>query len=194
MKTEPDHLMRTRRDPDLWDRMVNSKFAGVQPILSEQESILAARKLYRHAMGKSFTGKVEITSGNRYTWVNRGVLRVNPDKREVHVRGLRALIHDLSHYCHTRLHPRDKPHSIRQVRLEAKLVKFALDRGWHEGGLRVAEKSEKPKPDLVDQRYRRMISRREKWRKESERAARLLEKAEREVRAYERRHRGRLSI
>jgi hypothetical protein len=32
----------------------------------------------------------------------------------------------MSHYCHWRLHPNDKPHSIRQARLEAKLAKFAV--------------------------------------------------------------------
>jgi hypothetical protein len=132
------------RDADLWNRMVNDKFGGVQPILSEGESLIAARKLYRHAFGKAFPGKVELTKGNRYTWVRRGVLYVNPDKREGHTRGLRSIIHDLSHYAHSRLNPKDAPHSIRQARLEARLAKFALDRGWHEGGL------SKPKPEPVE--------------------------------------------
>jgi hypothetical protein len=48
---------RTRRDPGLWDRMVNDKFSGQQPILSGEESIAAAKKLYRHAMGKSWRGE-----------------------------------------------------------------------------------------------------------------------------------------
>jgi len=119
--------------------MVNSKFNGVQPILSPEESLVAARKLYRHAFGKAFPGEVRLTTGNRYTWVRRGVLSVNPDKREGHTRGLRSIIHDLSHYAHSRLNPRDAPHSIRQARLEARLAKFALDRGWHEGGLTKAK-------------------------------------------------------
>lgn len=185
-----------RRDPELWDRMVNSRFGGEQPILSGEESLAAARKLYRHAMGKPWPGKWELTSGNRYTWPRRGVFRVNPDKRERETRGLRAIIHDVSHYCHGRLHPNDSAHSIRQVRLEARLVKFALERRWHEGTLkrepRTPEPVVKDKPDVVVQRYRRMIARRDKWAAELERATRLLAKAEAEVRTYERRHKERL--
>src|SRR5688500_10089818 len=105
----------TLRDPAAWDRLVNSKFES-QPILSPEESLIAAKKLYRHAFGRAFPGKVELASGNRYTWVRRGVLYVNPDKRELHTRGLRSIIHDLSHYAHSRLNPRDAPHSIRQAR------------------------------------------------------------------------------
>ncbi len=188
-----DAKSRTRRDPQLWDRLVNDRFED-QPILSPEASVLAARKLYRHAMGKAFTGKVELTSGRRYTWIRRGVMYVNPDCRQSRIRGLRAIIHDLSHWCHYRLHPRDKPHSVRQARLESKLVTFAITRGWHEGALVVEPKPEKPKPDLVVQRHARMISRRDKWRREAERAKRLLAKVEREVRAYERSHAERLAI
>lgn len=187
----------TKRDPELWERMVNSKFAGQQPILSDEESMIAARKLYRHAMGKPWPWRWEITSGNRYTWARGRVFRVNPDKRELHVRGLRALIHDMSHFCHRMLHPEDAPHSIRQARLEARLVKFALDRKWHEGALKPEPKlvpvvEPKAKPDVVKQRYSRLVSRRDKWEREFERAKRLLAKASSEVKTYERRHGSRL--
>jgi hypothetical protein len=180
------------RDRGLWDRLVNDRFGSAQPILSPEESIVAARKLYRHAMGKAFPGKVELTSGNRYTWVRRGVLMVNPDKRERDARGLRAIIHDMSHYCHRRLHPNDSPHSPRQARLEGRLVKFALERGWTDGALKRDPPAPKAKPDVVEQRYRRMVARRDKWAREIERAKRLHAKAERETRDYERRHRERL--
>lgn len=180
------------RDPGLWDRLVNDRFGSAMPILSPQESIAAARKLYRHAMGKSFPGKIVLTSGNRYTWVRRGVMAVNPDKRERDARGLRALIHDLSHYCHSRLHPQDSPHSARQARLEGKLVTFALSRGFTEGALKREPAAPKPKPDLIQQRYSRMVNRRDKYARELERAKRLLAKATREVREYERRHSSRV--
>lgn len=184
-----------RRDPGLWDRMVNERFGGEQPILSGEESIKAARKLYRLAMGKQWRGKVEVTTGNRYTWVRRGVLFVNPDKREVHTRGLRSIIHDMSHYCHRLLHPADSAHSVRQARLERDMVEAAIDRGWLDGSLKPPAKPEpapKAKPDVVQHRYARMVARRDKWAREAERAKRLLAKAEREVRTYERRHRDRI--
>ncbi len=181
------------RDPGLWDRLVNDRFGSAQPILSPQESILAARKLYRHAMGKAFPGEVTLTSGNRYTWVRRRVLVVNPDKRERDARGLRAMIHDISHYCHSRLHPNDSAHSPRQARLEGKLVTFALAKGFTEGALKRDPPAPKAKPDIVQQRYARMVNRRDKYAREMERAKRLLAKAEREVREYGRRHKDRIA-
>jgi hypothetical protein len=156
-------------------------------------------------------------------YVRETVLLVNPDKREGHTRGLRSIIHDLSHFAHSQLNPRDAPHSIRQARLEARLAKFALDRGWHEGGLTKPKpvpvqpepveapvafepddgvriepafvaKLAKAKPDRVADRYRKMVARRDRWKAAAERATRLLAKAEAEVRTYERRHRDRLGI
>lgn len=102
------------------------------------------------------------------------------------------MIHDLSHAFHRRLHPGDSSHSRRQAMLEAKLVRFAIQRKWHEGALRREPKPEPAKPDPVVQRHRRMVSRRDRWADQLERAKRLLAKAQREVRAYERRHGDRL--
>jgi hypothetical protein len=190
-------LSRTRRDHALWDRRVNDLWGGARPVLSPEESILAARKLYRHAMGKAWTGKWAVVTGRRHTWPRRGTFYVNPD-RPWGERGLRGIIHMIAHWCHRRLHPGDKPHSIRQLRLEAKLTKFALARKWHEGTLKKEPKAEpvkveKAQPDRIMQRYHRMSARRDKWEKELTRARRLLTKAQREVRAYERRHKERLT-
>jgi hypothetical protein len=172
-----NYLSKTRRDHDLWDAKINDKWGGVQPVLSPEESLLAAKKLYRHAMGKAWPRKWALTSGRRYTWPRSGVFYVNPDRRGFGTRGLRDII---------------------QLRLEARLTKFALDRRWHEGALKkeptaAAAPVEKSKPDVVVQRYSRMVGRRDKWKRELERAKRLFAKAESEVRAYERRHRERLS-
>lgn len=201
----------TLRDAETWEKLVNTQFEG-NPILSGEDSLAAARKLYRHAMGKAWTGRVQLVSGNRYTWVRRGVLHVNPDKSEVHARGLRAIIHDLSHYAHRWLHPNDAPHSIRQARLERDLARFAVARGWHEGKPVVAIKAPpelapeapeysghltlppaaKAKPDRVAVRYARLVARRNKYATELARATRLLAKVTTEVKVYERRHKERL--
>lgn len=191
------HLTKTRRDHALWDKRVNDQWSGRQPVLSPEESLLAAKKLYRHAMGKAWPRKWELTSGRRYTWPRSGVFYVNPDRRGFGTRGLRDIVHLISHWCHRRLHPGDKPHSIRQLRLEAKLTKFALDRRWHEGALRKEPKpeptkTETTKPDRVQQRYRKIVVRRDKWLAALDRAKRLHEQAYREMRAYERRHGDRL--
>ena len=118
---------KNETEKGLWDRLVNNKFDGKQPILSEVDSLYAARKLYRKAMGKEWRGEVKLTSGNRYTWIRRGVFYVNPDKREgVNVRGLRAIIHDVSHICHWRLRPNDAAHSKHQAYLERDLTDYAI--------------------------------------------------------------------
>lgn len=194
---------RSRRDHSLWDKAINEQWGGLRPILSPEESLAAAKKLYRHAMGIAWSGKWELTSGRRRTWP-----RWREDgNRMVHVffvnheKGLRDIVHLISHYCHRRLHRYDKPHSIRQVRLEAKLTKFAISRRWHEGTLKKeptpeaeATQVESPmKPDKVHLRYRRMVARRDKWRQELDRSKRLFAKAEAEVRGYERRHGERLN-
>ena len=187
---------RSRRDHSLWDGAISDQWGGRRPILSPEESLAAARKLYRHATGKAWRGKWALVSGNRLTYPRNGTFYVNPDRVYNSERGLRDIIHLISHYCHRRLHPHDKPHSLRQLRLEARLTKFALERRWHEGALKATAKPIKapaPKPDAVALRYRRMVSRRDKWKAEAIRATRLLEKAERELRAYERRHRERLA-
>lgn len=189
---------RTRRDPGLWDKMVNDRFGGEQPVLSGEESIAAAKKLYRHAMGKSWRGKWALTSGRRHTWPRYGTFYVNPNRDRWGDSGLRDIIHAISHYAHRQLHPYDKPHSIRQARLEGKLAKFAVDRNcWQDGKLKpkpAPEPVAKVKPDKVQARYQRLVNRRNKYAKEMERIKRLLPKAEREVRAYERRHGERLTL
>jgi hypothetical protein len=186
------------RNPDLWEQHVNSKWNGEQPILSAEESILAAKKLYRHIMKKEPPYRIRITSGNRYTWVRRGVLSINPDKREMRCRGLRALIHDLSHWCHSRLHPGDSAHSKRQMIIERRMVAFAIKRDWGHGGLKKPEPAPKPepepkaKPDVVVDRYLKMVKRRDKWAADLERAKRLHAKAEKEARQYLNRNKERL--
>jgi hypothetical protein len=189
-------LSRTRRDHSLWDRRVNDLWGGHKPVLSPEETLAAARKLWRHATGKAWTGKWEVTSGRCHTWPRRGTFYVNPNR---YGGGLRQLVHLIAHYAHRRLHPGDKPHSIRQLRLEAKLTKFAVARWGPQAPAKAAPaakvEAEAPtKPDKVVLRYRRMKARRDRWADQLDRSQRLLQKAEREVRAYERRHRGRLTV
>ena len=121
------------RDKTLWDTLVNDKFGGKSPVLSPEASITAAKRLYRKALGRPWKGPVKLTSGNRSTWVRRGVLVVNPNERH-NSGGLREIIHSISHYAHNRLHPDDAPHSRRQAKLEGKLVTYAIKSGWLEPG------------------------------------------------------------
>lgn len=191
----------TVRDPSLWDRLVNERWGGQSPVLSPDDSVKAAKRLYRHAMGRPWTGPVRVVTGNRRTWVRDGVLVVNPDEKSRGSRGgIREIIHSISHLAHYRLHPTEAPHSRRQVLLEGRLVTYALNAGWADGEVRrlgpapQEKPAPEPKPpvDKVVQKHARMVARRDKYRKELARIERLLAKAEREVRDYQRRHKGRV--
>ena len=110
----------------LWDRLVNNKWERRSPVLSGEDSIYAARKLYRKAMGQAWRGEFKLTSGNRYTWIRRGVFYVNPNKETWYLSGLRCIIHDVSHICHYRLRPNHEPHSKHQAYLERDLTDYAI--------------------------------------------------------------------
>jgi hypothetical protein len=180
---------KTRRDHKLWDDAINAKWNGQRPVLSPEESLLAAQKLYRHAMGKVWAGRWELTSGNRFTWPKGAVFYVNPNRTRGE-RGLRDIIHLISHWCHRRLHPADKPHSIRQMRLEARLTKFALDRKWHEGALKEKAKPLPAKPSQQEKAKRlvQLEQRLKRRREEFERAQRLLAKAAKDYRDHRAAH------
>lgn len=167
-------LSRTRRDHSLWDQRVNDLWGGHKPVLSPEETLAAARKLWRHATGKAWPGKWAVTSGRRHTWPRRGTFHVNPNR---YGGGLRQVIHLIAHYAHRRLHPGDKPHSIRQLRLEAKLTKFAVARwGKDAPAPKVKAKPLPPKPSQREKAKRlvQLEARLKRRRAEMERAQRLL--------------------
>jgi hypothetical protein len=88
-----------------------------------QEAISAAKRLYRLAMKRPFRGKVELTSGNRQTWMRCGVLYVNPDEQDRWRGGggWHELVHSMSHLCARKLHPNAKPHDPQHVFLEKEM-------------------------------------------------------------------------
>lgn len=124
---------------------VNGGWPATVPNPTPQEAMSAAKRLYRKAMGKPFAGTVKVTSGNRYTYVRRRVLYVNPEGH--HFGGWKDLVHDLSHHCHHRLHPGVRPHGSLHRTLEADLVAYVVKSGWLDGKLKSkAKPKELPKP------------------------------------------------
>ena len=93
--------------------------------------------MYQKAMGKSFKGKVKITSGNRHTWIRGDVFYVNPDQRCWNGRGgWPEIVHHLAHYCQRRRYPRAKPHSEQELYLERDLTDYVIDNNFLEGALK----------------------------------------------------------
>lgn len=105
--------------------------------LTLPEAQRAVRKMYRHLRGRKFPYRIEETSGNRFTWLQGGEFRVNCQK------GWTDLIHLFSHWYH-RNQVGGRPHSKTHARIERKLRKWAIERGWMNGSLKAKEKAEVP--------------------------------------------------
>lgn len=174
----------TRRE---WYERVNALWPADVSAPTALEAVRAARRLWRFATGETFpAANVRVTSGRRFTWVRRGVMSVNPDRDGHRHRGWQALVHDLSHYLHYRINPGVAPHSGAHARLEMRLIKEVLRRGWLQGALRDKPKAEKPKPDEKALKYARTLAAIERWEAKRRRAENALKKLNRSLRAQER--------
>lgn len=128
-----------------WYERANSVWPEDLPELTMPEALRAARKLWRYATGESFRGKVEpVARRNQYTWVRHGTLYVNHNKFEWvrghgEIGGWRTFVHDLGHCIDYRTGARreaGRPHSKQHARLEARLAKQVIRRGWLDGRLK----------------------------------------------------------
>jgi hypothetical protein len=120
-----------------WYEKVNAAWPAPVPPLTAHEAIRAGKRLYRYARGHTWTGPTRITSGRRYTWIQGGTMVLNPEH------GWKGLVHLLSHKFHSVLYPDDKPHSRSHARLELRMVKEVVKRGWLDGRLKPQNDAEK---------------------------------------------------
>lgn len=162
-----------------WYRRVNGAWPEIVPRLTGEEAVRAGKKLYRFVTGRTWRNPVVVTSGNRYTWIRGGVMYVNPEK------GWCDLVHLLSHYLAERHLGVDRPHGGDHARVELRMIKEVVRRGWLQGSLK-----SKPKPAVVrDVRADRKASieaRIARWESKRKRAERALQKLRRSLRYYER--------
>jgi hypothetical protein len=127
-----------RRD---WYARVNAAWPSPLPQLTGPEAVKATRRLLRFCKVR-VPPEITLTSGNRHTWIGGGV--INPD------RGWHTLVHSISHYAHRRRLPGLAPHDKSHARLELRLVKQVVKRGWLEGRLKPQPKPEAPAPAPSD--------------------------------------------
>lgn len=163
-----------------WYRRVNALWPAEVPPLTPLEAIRAARKLYRFVTGKTFpAASVRLTSGNRFTDIRRGVMFVSTEPRF----GRHAwdrLVHELSHtLCHA-------PHGAEHARLEMRMIREVLRRGWLNGTLKDKPKIEMPAPDKKAIKYARTLAAIKRWTTKATRAENALKKLNRSLRAQER--------
>ncbi len=171
-----------------WYERVNAAWPEHVPVLTADEAVKAARKLYRFVTRRTWTGEVKLTSGARYSDIRHGVMYVNPTGHtgsDARHHGWKALVHDLSHDLFHRIYEYDvKGHGGEHARLELRMIKEVVKRGWLDGAL----SKETPKPEApVDARViklRRIEERIARWRAKQRRAENALKKLHRQERYY----------
>ena len=170
----------TRKD---WYERVNAAWGGNVPTLTQAEHVKIARRMYRFIMGATWTGAVQITSGNRYAWIRRGVLIVNPTQP---INGRRGDVHLLSHKFDSLLNPDSAPHHSNHARIELSMVKEIVKRGYLTGALAPEAKPEKPAAAPKSVKYACTLRAIERWDAKYRRAANALKRLGRSLKAQER--------
>ena len=145
------------------------------------------RKMWRDSMGYRLPYDIKQTSGNRYTWVRRKVLYINCDQ------GWREINHLFSHWIGYRKNF-SRPHCAEHACLEWRGMNLIRDKFL---AIAIVEHNKPPQvvkqKDIVLERYNRMLAREKKWIANSKRAATHLAKVKKQIKAYEQRHRERIS-
>lgn len=169
-----------------WYERVNAAWGEgpiPRPALTAQEAVSAFKRLYRFVHGRKYDGKIVVTSGNRYTWRRYRVVGKGPDRRFVPVmlvnpdKGWHNLIHDLSH-----LWVRGA-HGAEHARMERRLIREVVRRGWLAGKLKREPKVVPPR-DLVAERRKRLEARIKRWEAKQRRAVGALRRLRRSMRYY----------
>lgn len=164
-----------------WYKRVDGAWPAAIPSLTYPEAVRAARKLYRTVTGKKCPWVFRETSGRVGTWMgDDGRFHINPAGDWQHP-GWNGLIHSLSHYLHNKVGT-DKPHSREHARLELRMVKAVVRRGWLTGTLKDRPKTPARAPsDLA-----RCVEAISRWERKAKRAATAMKKLERRRRRLER--------
>lgn len=171
-----------------------------------KEGVNAVRRLYRFLRGGDFPYTIIETSGRRYNGISSGTFRLNTEGNghgHSHIKNAWTdLVHDLSHlaiqrgwyYGYT-----VKPHSKEHARLELKLVKEVVKRGWLTPAAKealpqqvIAPKSVvpafvmSPKPDPRVEKLQRARASLERWERKELCAKRAMAKLRRRIGYYAR--------
>lgn len=119
---------------DVHSKPKEGTWPTVIPKLTAHEVERAFRRLWRFSTGRTYTGKISITTGNRRA-VRLGSWRNNsPDVFLNPSCGWRDFVHDLSHWADWAVNGSTK-HGPHHARFEAKLIREVLKRGYLEGKL-----------------------------------------------------------
>lgn len=132
-----------------WDRLVNSKWPTDIRRPEPEEALAFAKAVYRKGMGRAWKGKIKLTSGNRFTFIRRGVLSVNPNRTRALRPGFPDILHQVAHLVHHERFPKNKPHASSELYIERDLTDWVLAKGYLDGSLK---KTPKPTVSVVEKR------------------------------------------
>ena len=163
---------------------VNRAWPEELPLLTAEEALSVAKRLYRFGMKRAWKGKWALTSGRRYTWPRRGVYFVNPVGSRS--RGWRDLVHEVSHYVHSRRYPGKRGHDIRHEILEREMVDHVVRSGWLDGRFRKAQAPSVSGFEKLERKLAHAQQMLSKAETRAKRAATLRKKWSDKVRYYER--------
>lgn len=162
----------------IWYERVNKTWPETVPSLTDVEAVKAGKKLYRFVFGKTWSGMIRVTKGRRYSWIRRGEMIVNPS------RGWKTLVHDLSHRFNYYID--GTAHGGTHARLERRMIKEVLKRGWLEGTLKTIPVTPKEKPSKVVSKLQSIVKRLDTWERKKRRAENAIKKLTRQKKYYER--------
>jgi len=142
------------------------------------------RVLWRKEVGTKFPYKtIKQVTGNRNTWVRRGVVSINCDK------GWGDIVHLWSHWLDYKLYPNNRPHSAEHSLIELRCTKHFFEKGYLEKSRNAINQPRVVKRiNKVALRYERMLNRQKAWSKKLKLAQTNLAKVNKEIHAYERVH------
>lgn len=166
-----------------WYSRVNAAWPESVPVLTAAEQVHIARRMYRFIVGATWSGSVRLTSGNRYSWIRNHTLIVNP---EIPIDSTRGLVHLLSHKFTTLTIRGGKPHGADHARIELRMIKEIVKRGYLTGALKKKEKPAKPVADPQSVKYARILAGIDRWQRKAKRAETALKKLRRRAKHYER--------
>lgn len=168
-----------------WYRRVNTAWPAAVPPLTAEEATRAVRRLYRYVKRRTWWGTVRVTSGRRRTRIlygginpatgtKRAAIVVNP------AFGWQEMVHALSHWLHS------GPHGGEHARLELRMIKQVIGRGWLDGKLKTPPKTWLATPDNIGcaaaarqrMKIERLEARLSAWRTKHKRATTAIRKLE----------------
>lgn len=167
-----------------WYERTESTWPEVLPPLSGEEAIRAARKLYRFVRGKKLPTPCVETHGRRYSGfgIQRSLGTFGEPRRRVLLvnaeRGWKNLVHELSHQF-------GGAHSKEHARLEARMIREVLKRGWLDGRLKSEPAPEPTAGDRDMKRLEQIDAGIQRWERKAKRAETALRKLRRRRKYYE---------